>query len=108
MPGIDYRQLRSQVCMREVLALIGFVAEKSTGAQVRGRCPLHPSDSVKSRVFSAQLRKNMFRCFKCHACGNHLDLWAAVTRQPFHEAALDLCRRLGRPVPWIATEKRNP
>lgn len=102
--GIDYRQLRALVSIREVLELLGFQATLSRGDQVRGPCPLHGSTSTKSRVFSVHLTKNAFRCFKCQAAGNHLDLWAAATRQPLYPAALDLCHRLRRPVPWLRTE----
>jgi transposase len=102
--GIDYRQLRTLVSIREVLELLSFRASAGTGEQVRGRCPLHGSTSPKSRVFSAHLAKNLFRCFKCQAAGNHLDLWAAATRQPLYQAALDLCNRLQRPVPWLCAE----
>ncbi len=33
--------------------------------------------------------------------GNQLELWAAVNKRPMYEAAIDLCRALGREVPWI-------
>jgi transposase len=105
--GIDYRQLRSLVSIREVLELLGFRVTAATGAtgdQLRGPCPVHGSTSRKSRVFSVHLTKNVFRCFKCQAAGNHLDLWVAATRQPLYQAALDLCHRLHRPVPWLRTE----
>jgi hypothetical protein len=36
---------------------------------------------------------------KCH--GNALELWAAAHKLGIYEAALDLCRALGRDVPWI-------
>jgi transposase len=102
--GIDYRQLRSLVSISEVLDLLGFQATTRRGDVVRGGCPVHDSKSPTSRVFSVHLTKNLFRCFKCQAAGNHLDLWVAATRQPLYQAALDLCQRLQRPVPWLGTE----
>jgi DNA primase len=62
-----------------------------------------------SRVFSANLAKRAFRCFKCGAAGNQLDLCAKAVKKPLHEAALELCARLNREVPWLQkrTEKRN-
>ena len=33
--------------------------------------------------------------------GNQLELWAAVNKLSVYEAAIDLCRVLGREVPWI-------
>jgi DNA primase len=85
-----------------VLALVGFVAHRRHGAQLRGRCPLHRSQSATSRCFASHLGKGAWHCFGCGAGGNALDLWAAVTRQPLHAAVLDLCQRLRRDVPWQA------
>lgn len=109
MPGIDSREVRSLVSMAEVLALLGFEARESSGSQLRGPCPLHGS-AASSRVFSVNLAKKTFQCFKCGATGNHLDLWARATKKSPYEAALDLCYRLHRDIPWLrgGTKKRNP
>ena len=106
MPAIDFSQLRAVIPMAEVLQLLGFEAVRSDGNQVRGRCPLHGSED-DNRVFSANLAKQAFRCFKCGAAGNHLDLWAKATNKPLYEAALDLCGRLNRDIPWLQTEQRR-
>jgi DNA primase len=111
MAGIDFRQVRALVTMEEVLALMGFVPLSRSGVQVRGRCPLHQATSTgKGRTFSANLVQHSFQCFGCGAAGNHLDLWALATQQKLYEAALDLCNKLNREVPYLATgtEKRNP
>jgi DNA primase len=100
MPGIDFRQLRANVSMAE-----------RKGDQVLGECPLHePSEAGKHRSFSAHLSRNRFRCFKCGASGNHLDLWTKASKKSVYEAALDLCTRLNKEAPRLAkgTEKRNP
>jgi DNA primase len=110
MPGIDYRELRRLVSIAEVLELLGLPSPRGGGNQLRGPCPLHGS-ADRSRVFSVNLaKKNAFRCFKCGVAGNQLDLWASATQEPLYEAALDLCRRLNRNVPYLSggTEKRNP
>ena len=107
MPAIDFRQARSQLGLAEVLALLGFVAHRRHGAQLRGPCPLHRWPSATSRCFAAHLGKGAWHCFRCGAGGNALDLWAAVTRQPLHAAVLDLCQRLGRAVPWQAAPART-
>jgi hypothetical protein len=42
--------------------------------------------------------------YYCHGCqrhGNQLELWAAAAKLPLHQAAIELCRRLGRDTPWI-------
>src|SRR5687767_11344587 len=101
MRGIDYAELRAVVTIAQVLELAGFVASEAAGDQVRGPCPVHRSSSASSRSFSANLSKNTFRCFKCGAAGNQLDLWMAVTKLPLHEAAKDLCSRLVVEVPLV-------
>ena len=70
MPGIDYRQLRADITMAEVLELLGFVVVERRGDQVRGQCPFHePCVRGKHRSFSANLRRHLFQCFKCQAAG---------------------------------------
>ena len=102
MPGIDYRQLRADITMAEVLELLGFVVVERRGHQVRGQCPFHePCARGKRRSFSVNLRRHLFQCFKCQAAGNQLDLWARATKKPIHEAALDLCARLHKEVPHL-------
>jgi DNA primase len=101
MPGVRFQEVRSLVSMAQVLDLIGFVAREQSGAEVRGACPVHGSTSPKSRSFSANLSKKVYRCFRCGSAGNHLDLYAAATPQSLYAAAIDLCGRIGCDVPWI-------
>src|SRR6516164_7117486 len=102
MPGIDYRAAREGIRLAEVLELIAYQPRWRRDHAWRGACPLHGSRSSRSRVFAVHLGKNVYHCFRCGAGGNALDLWAALTRQPLHAAVLDLCQRLGRPVPWLS------
>jgi len=102
MPGIDFRQARSEVRLAEVLGLLGFVPWRRWQDQVRGPCPVHGSRWPRSRSFAAHLGRDLWHCFRCGAGGNALDLWVAVKRQPLHAAVLDLYARLGREVPWLA------
>ena len=101
MPGIDYAKLRATVTIAQVLALIDFHPAVVSGDEMRGPCPIHGSSSATSRSFSANRRKHTFRCFKCGAKGNQLDLWVAVSKLPLHEAAQEICRRLGIEPPLI-------
>jgi hypothetical protein len=101
MPGIDYRAVRSQVRLAEVLELLGFEPQSRSGDQVRGPCPVHRSRTATSRAFAAHLGKGVWHCFRCGG-GNVLDLWVAVTRQDLHAAVIDLYRRLARDVPWLS------
>lgn len=99
--SIDYAELRRQVSISQVLELIGWKPVKSMGGQLRGPCPIHRSERENSRIFSVNLKKNAFQCFKCGEKGNQLDLYVAVTGLPLYEVSLDLCDRLGIDVPWI-------
>ncbi len=99
MPGIDYRQLRQQITMRQVLDLIGFQATRRRGPQHRGPCPIPGCQSNSSRPFSVHLGRQCYHCFACRSHGNPLDLWAAVHRLPLPQAAVDLCQRIGLPLP---------
>ncbi len=101
MPGVDFRAVRSMVSMAPVLELIGFVPNERSGDQFRGPCPVHGSNSSKSRSFSANLGRNAYQCFKCGSSGNQLDLWAAVAKTDLHTAAIDLCEKLQLDVPWV-------
>ena len=107
MPGLDYRAARASIPLAAVLDLIGWPPRWRRGYQQRGPCPLHDSRSPTSRVFAVHLGKHVYHCFGCGAGGNALDLWAAWTRQSLHAAVLDLCQRLGRPVPWLNTRQHH-
>src|SRR3954452_15322969 len=104
MPGIDFAAARAGIALAEVLDLLGFVACESRGDQVRGPCPVHGSTSSSSRSFSANLKRRIYRCFKCGSCGNQLDLYAGATGLNLFEATVALCERLHREVPWIVEE----
>jgi DNA primase len=104
MPGIDFAQVRARITLVEVLDLIGFVPCERSGDQVRGPCPVHHSATPSSRSFSANLRLNIYRCFKCGSSGNQLDLYASVTGLSLFEAAVALCEQHQREVPWRVKE----
>ena len=104
MPGVRFQEVRSLVSMTQVLQLLGFVAQEASGDELRGACPVHGSSSPKSRCFSANVRKRVYRCFRCGSAGNHLDLYAAATHQSLSAAAVDLCQRVGCAVPWISAK----
>jgi putative transposase len=106
-PAIDFAAVRAAITMAAVLELLGFQAASSRGAQQRGPCPLHGSTRATSRCFSANLDQHTFHCFKCGRSGNALDLWAQATQQTPYDAALDLCQRLGIPVPLLPSSPRN-
>jgi DNA primase len=101
VPGVDFDRVRAAITMEQVLNLLGFQPSNGSGVQWYGRCPLHEPRSRRDRSFSVNLALGRYYCHRCHNHGNQLELWAAATRLPLHQAAVDLCRRLGRDVPWI-------
>jgi putative transposase len=99
-PSIDFAAVRALSTVSEVLALLQYVPTRTRGTEQRGPCPVHGSTQPgRSQCFSANLADNICHCFKCGFGGNALDLWIAVTGQNSYDAALDLCQRLGKPVP---------
>jgi DNA primase len=101
---IDYRALRAEISMERVLELIGYHPTSRRGHQLRGACPLHASERLSPRYFSAELKKGVFRCFACGTQGNQLDLWAQLRCLPLHKAAIDLCQHAGVRVPIIKSD----
>lgn len=101
MPGIDFDRLRAEITMEQVLDLLAFEPTGRSGPQWYGRCPLHESTSKRSRSFSVNVVLGRYYCHRCHGHGNPLELWAAATKLPLYRAAIDLCQRLGRQVPWL-------
>jgi DNA primase len=87
--------------MERVLAQLNFQPTQRRGNQLHGPCPVHGSTSTRSRSLSVNLDSGRYYCHKCRSHGNQLELWAAVNRIPLYEAAQNLCRALGREVPWI-------
>jgi len=110
-PGgkVDFAAVCSQVTIEHVLRRLGHLDRlHGSGHQRCGPCPLHGSGDGRSRSFSVNLKKNVFRCFdpNCAACGNTLDLWAAVHKLPLREAALHLADTFHLSV--TGPEKRQP
>jgi transposase len=100
-PSIDFAFLRQQITMERVLDHLGFLAGlRGRGRQRRGPCPVHGQRGDVERTFSVHLGKNIFHCFHvdCALKGNVLDLWAAIHRLPFYEAALHLAETFQLPL----------
>ena len=101
MPGVDFDRVRTEITMEQVMDLLGFRPSNRSGVQWYGRCPLPECRSGHRRSLSVNVAINRYFCHRCHSHGNQLELWAAATQQPLHQAAIDLCHRLGRESPWI-------
>jgi hypothetical protein len=107
MPGVDFRRLRDEITMEQVLQVIGFKPTGRTGAQWYGACPLHDASRRRERCFSVNVSTGRYCCHRCHSHGNQLELWAAFIHQPLHPAAIGLCQAVGQDVPWIARSASN-
>ena len=101
MPGVDFDRIRAEVTMEQVLILLGFQPSVRSGVQWYGPCPLHECRPRRSRCFSVNVAIGRYCCHRCGSHGNPIELWAAARKLPLHQAAIDLCRRLGRDIPWI-------
>lgn len=93
-PLIDFEKLRGEVSIGQVLDLLDWRPVARSGPQLRGPCPIHQSQSERSRSFAVHTEKNAFCCQACGAQGNQLDLAAAAFELPLYAAARELCRRL--------------
>jgi hypothetical protein len=107
VPGVDFAKARAMISLADVLGLIGFTPTERIGDQVRGPCPLHSTISARSRSFSANLQRHIYRCFKCGSAGNQLDLYAAFTGVGLFQATIVLCGRVHAEVPWIQVRIRG-
>lgn len=101
MPGVDFNVLRAEISMEDVLNQLGFKPTTLDANQLHGPCPVHGSTSTASRSFSVNLEKRRYYCHKCESKGNQLELWAAVHKLSIYDAAIDLCRALGREIPQV-------
>ena len=84
---IDYKLLRDQITLQQVLEKICRVPEH--GAQHRSPYPIHESTTTSGRKFSANLERQLFRCFD-PAYGvqrNVLDLWTSYKKLDLYAAA---------------------
>ncbi len=100
--AIDYAALREQVSLQQVLERVSRIPLR--GVQHRGPCPLHEPSSTTGRKFSANLKRQVFRCFdsSCGAQGNVLDFWQKYRGTELYEAAVDLAKIFGIDLPILA------
>jgi DNA primase len=101
MPGVDLDVLREKIAMRDVLQLLRFEPSVRCGDQWRGACPVHRSESPRSRSFSVNVRLGRYKCFVCGSRGNALELWAAIRGVSVYSAAVELCDALGLETRWV-------
>jgi CHC2 zinc finger len=101
VPGVDFETVRREITMEQVLDWLGFQPSTRSGVRWYGSRPLHASPSGHRRSFSVNVALGCSYCPGCRSHGNPVELWAAARKLPLYQAAIDLCHRLGRDVPWI-------
>jgi CHC2 zinc finger len=101
MPGVDFESVRREITIEQVLNLLGFEPVQRSGMQGYGHCPLHESRSECRRIFSMNVALGRYSCHRCRSHGSPLELWATATKLRVHQAAVDLCQRLGRAIERI-------
>jgi len=92
---LDFHELRSQVSVLDVLALVSWEPVSRKNSQLRGPCPVHRSKNTTSRSFAVNTEKNVYHCFGCGSQGNQLDLAKALFGKELYATARELCHRLG-------------
>ena len=103
---IDFQTLKQEVSVLDVLELYHWqpTSIRRGGNELRGPCPVHGSKSEKSTIFSVSPSRNAWKCFKCDAGGNQLDLAAHYFDLPQSQSvrvAVALCRELGVEIPRL-------
>jgi Toprim domain-containing protein/DNA primase-like protein len=97
---VDFRQLKTEVAIEQVLAHYGVQLRRiGGGTELRGRCPLPMHTSSRSRdSFAVNIARNVWAC-RSLSCmqgrggrpgGNLLDLVALIERCSIRDAALRL------------------
>ena len=100
--SINYRQLRGEVRIEEVLSWMSWEASSRVGDQLRGCCPLctsltaDPKSRQVDRKFSVHASRHIYRCFRCDSGGNALDLWSSYRKFPLDAAAQKFQSRLSQ------------
>jgi len=101
VPGVNFDRIRAEIRIEDVLNLLGFEPSRRSGMQWYGHCPLPECRSARGESFSVNVALGRYCCHRCRSQGNALELWTAATKLPLHQAAIELCHRLGHAVPWI-------
>lgn len=99
MPSIDFKALFKLVDLRTVLTLIGYCRGHFSVLKDRGPCPLECTDNPRSCRLNCE--GGWWFCFRCKKGGKPFKLYMDATRQDAYPAAVDLCNRLGVPVPYL-------
>jgi DNA primase len=104
MVAVDFTVVKKLVSIYNVLDLIGWKPLTKIGDQWRGACPVHRSQSSRSRSFA--VCKTGFFCHGCKANGDQIALYAMFKGLTFPSAAVELCREHGFEIPYLPRLRR--
>ena len=87
---VDFKAIKAAVSIEMVLDHYGVTGLKKSEKELRGKCPIHRGTNNKH--FTANLTKNVFKCFfaQCGAHGNVLDFVATMDHCSVRDAAMKL------------------
>lgn len=105
MPSIDFKALFKLVGLRDVLTLLGYCRGHFSVIRERGPCPLQCTDNPRSCRLNCE--GGWWYCFRCKKGGKPFKLYMDATRKDAYSAAVDLCNRLGIPVPYLGRTRHR-
>jgi DNA primase len=103
---VDFAEVKRRFPIARVLSVLGAPKMRTEGGRLRGPCPVCEPRATNGRRFSADAKRGGWKCFGCGGKGSALDLFRLATGLPLKEAAVELCRRGGEPVPYLETRGR--
>ncbi len=96
MPYLDLEAIKREIPLQSYLDRIGWKPVWSQSGQSRGPCPVHNSDSRRSRSFA--VKDQGWYCHKCKIGGDVLALYVLQHNVSTYDAALALCQLFNVPV----------
>lgn len=105
MPSIDFKALFKLVGLRDVLTLLGYCRGHFSVLRDRGPCPLCGNEDP--RACRLDFEGDWMYCFRCKQGKKSFKLYMEKRGLDAPEAAVELCNRLGIPVPLQPRTRRR-
>lgn len=93
MAFLDIPAIKTEATLARLLDKIGWRPTSSVAGERRGPCPIHASNSPRSRSFA--VKGEAWYCHKCKTGGDVIDLWRALHPGPLYESIVSLVADLG-------------
>jgi len=98
---IDFKAYRTGAMLQTVIWHFDLRGSNGDSLRKRGPCPLCSSGDLASRNLAVDLKVGVWFCHKCKCSGTALTLYGLVAQVGVYEAAKDLSKLAGLPVPWL-------